>query len=158
MLTIPISVALSLVAPGALYAAAVIFCKDAMSPKAANSIDAYVAARLRTFRKQLGLSQADTAKQIGVTFQQIQKYEAGLNRIGAGRLYQLATLYGITIQDLFPKTVCTADGARSSQQQDEITAFSLTPEGWSLCEGFLRIKNQHQRRLVVNLIHEMGDK
>jgi transcriptional regulator with XRE-family HTH domain len=129
-----------------------------MSPKAANSIDAYVAARLRTFRKQLGLSQTDTAKRLGVTFQQIQKYEAGLNRICAGRLFQFASLYGITIQDLFPKTVCTTDGSQSGRRQDEITAFSLTPEGWSLCEGFLRIKNPHQRRLVVNLIQEMGEK
>ncbi len=69
-----------------------------MTPKAANSIDAYVAARLRNCRKQLGASQADIAKQLGVTFQQIQKYEAGLNRIGAGRLFQLASLYDLPVQ------------------------------------------------------------
>jgi transcriptional regulator with XRE-family HTH domain len=129
-----------------------------MSPKAANSIDAYVAARLRTSRKQLGLSQADIAKQLGVTFQQIQKYEAGLNRIGAGRLFQLASLYGVAVQDLFPTTVSTANGSNSSQKQDEITAFSLTPEGWNLCEGFLRIKSPQQRRIVVSLIQEMAEK
>ncbi|GAA0579636.1 helix-turn-helix domain-containing protein [Rhizomicrobium electricum] len=128
-----------------------------MSPKAANSIDAYVAARLRTCRKQLGLSQAEIAKQLGVTFQQIQKYEAGLNRIGAGRLFQFASLYGVAIQDLFPKTVGTADGSEQCKKQDKITAFSLTPEGWSLCEGFQRIKSAQQRRIVVNLIQQMGE-
>jgi transcriptional regulator with XRE-family HTH domain len=131
---------------------------DAMSSKAANPIDAYVAARLRTCRKQLGLSQAEIAKQLGVTFQQIQKYEAGLNRIGAGRLFQFASLYGVAIQDLFPKCVGTADGSRHSQKQDEITAFSLSPEGWNLCEGFRRIKNAQQRRVVIGLIQEMGGK
>jgi transcriptional regulator with XRE-family HTH domain len=130
----------------------------AMSPRAANPIDAYVAARLRACRKQLGLSQAEIAKKLGVTFQQIQKYEAGLNRIGAGRLFQFASLYGVAIQDLFPKTVGTADGSRRSQKQDEITAFSLSQDGWSLCEGFLRIKNAQQRRVVIGLIQEMGKK
>jgi transcriptional regulator with XRE-family HTH domain len=129
-----------------------------MSPKAANSIDAYVAARLRTCRKQLGLSQAEIAKQLGVTFQQIQKYEAGLNRIGAGRLFEFASLYGVAIQDLFPKIVGTTDSSEHCEKQDKITAFSLTPEGWSLCEGFLRIKSTQQRRIVVNLIQQMGEK
>ena len=128
-----------------------------MSPKAANSIDAFVAGRLRMYRKQLGLSQADVAKQLGVTFQQIQKYEAGLNRIGAGRLFQLASLYGVAIQDLFPKNAGTADGAKRGEKLDEVAGFAVTPEGWKLCEAFLRIKDTRQRRIIVSLVQEMAN-
>lgn len=127
-----------------------------MSPKAANSIDAYVAARLRTCRKQLGLSQAEIAKELGVTFQQVQKYEAGLNRIGAGRLFQFASLYGIGIQDLFPKGAETPDGSKRSEKQDEIASFALSNEGWKLCDGFLRIHDPDQRRSLVALVQEIG--
>jgi transcriptional regulator with XRE-family HTH domain len=127
-----------------------------MSPKAANSIDAYVAARLRTCRKQLGLSQAEVAKQLGVTFQQIQKYEAGLNRVGAGRLYQIAALYGIAIQDLFPRGTGAVDASHRGEKLDEITGFALSPEGAKLCEGFLRIKDPRQRRIIVGLVQEMA--
>ena len=128
-----------------------------MSPKTANSIDTYVAGRLRTFRKQVGLSQAEVAKQLGVTFQQIQKYEAGLNRIGAGRLFQLATLYGIPIQYVFPKNASTAEGAKRAEKLDEIAGFAVSVEGWKLCDAFLRIKNVHQRRIIVSLVQEMAE-
>ena len=128
-----------------------------MSPKATNSIDAYVAGKLRNYRKQLGLSQADIAKQLGVTFQQIQKYEAGLNRIGAGRLFQFASIYGIPMQELFPRNAGTADGIKRAEKMDEIARFALSPEGWKLCEAFLRIKDPRQRRIVVSLIQEMAE-
>ena len=128
-----------------------------MSPKAANSIDAYVAGRLRTCRKQLGLSQAEIARQLGVTFQQVQKYEAGLNRIGAGRLYQLAQIYGIPMQDLFPKNAGTSDGAKRVEKLDEVTSFALSTEGWKLCEGFLHIKDPRQRKIIVSLVQEMAE-
>jgi transcriptional regulator with XRE-family HTH domain len=128
-----------------------------MSPKAANSIDAYVAGRLRSYRKQQGLSQADVAKEIGVTFQQIQKYEAGLNRIGAGRLFQLASLYGIPIQDLFPRVAGTSEGAKRTAKLCEIDTFIASPDGWKLCEAFLRIKDIKQRKIVVSLVQEMAE-
>jgi transcriptional regulator with XRE-family HTH domain len=127
-----------------------------MSPKAANSIDTYVAARLRSCRKQLGISQADIAKQLGVTFQQIQKYEAGLNRIGAGRLFQFATFYGVSVQDLFPRDAGTPDGAKRAEKQDEIAGFALSSDGWKLCDGFLRIKDNRQRRSLLALVEEMA--
>jgi transcriptional regulator with XRE-family HTH domain len=127
-----------------------------MSPKAANSIDVYVAGRLRSCRKQLGLSQGEIAKQIGVTFQQIQKYEAGLNRIGAGRLFELAQLYGIPMQDLFPKSAGTSDGVKRAEKLDEVSSFAASTEGWKLCEGFLRIKDPLQRRTIVSLVQEMA--
>ena len=127
-----------------------------MSPKATTSIDAYVAGKLRNYRKQLGLSQATIAKQLGVTFQQIQKYEAGLNRIGAGRLFQFASIFGIPMQELFPRNVGTADGLKRAEKMDEIARFALSAEGWKLCEAFLRIRDSHQRRIIVSLVQQMA--
>jgi transcriptional regulator with XRE-family HTH domain len=128
-----------------------------MSPKTANSIDAYVAGRLRNYRKQMGLSQADIAKHLGVTFQQVQKYEAGLNRIGAGRLFQLATIYGIPMQELFPRNAGTADGVKRAEKMDEVAGFALGAEGWKLCEAFLRIKDARQRRIIISLVQQMAE-
>jgi transcriptional regulator with XRE-family HTH domain len=128
-----------------------------MSPKAANSIDAHVAGRLRTYRRQLGLSQADVAKQLGVTFQQIQKYEAGINRVGAGRLFQLALLYGMPIGDFFPNSPVSADGARCTAKTEEIAAFATSPDGFRLCEAFIKITNNKQRRMVISLIEDMAE-
>ena len=128
-----------------------------MSPKATNSIDTYVAGKLRNHRKQLGLSQADIAKQLGVTFQQIQKYEAGLNRIGAGRLFQFASIFGIPMQELFPRNAGTADGIKRAEKMDEVARFALSAEGWQLCEAFLRIQDSHQRRKIVSLVQQMAE-
>jgi transcriptional regulator with XRE-family HTH domain len=128
-----------------------------MSPKAANSIDAHVAGRLRSYRKQLGISQAEIAKELGVTFQQVQKYEAGINRIGAGRLFQLASLFGVSVQELFPKTVSTAEGQKKTEKLDEITDFATSADGWKLCEAFVRIKDPRQRKIIISLIQEMAE-
>jgi transcriptional regulator with XRE-family HTH domain len=127
-----------------------------MSPKAATSIDAHVAGRLRTYRRQLGLSQADVATQLGVTFQQIQKYEAGINRVGAGRLFQMAVLYRMPVEEFFPRGPNAADAAKRTAQTDEIAAFAASAEGVRLCESFNKIKNIKQRRVVLSLIEDMS--
>lgn len=126
-----------------------------MSPKAATSIDAHVAGRLRTHRRQLGISQADVAKKLGVTFQQIQKYEAGINRVGAGRLFQFASLYGIPVQEFFPRGTVSVDAAARTARTDEVALFAASADGFRLCEAFLRIKDAKQRRVILSLIEEM---
>ncbi|GAA0535576.1 transcriptional regulator with XRE-family HTH domain [Rhizomicrobium palustre] len=126
-----------------------------MSPKTANAIDTYVAGRLRSYRRQLGLSQADVAKKIGITFQQIQKYEAGINRVGAGRLFQIASLYAIPVQDFFPNGPVADDAAKRSAQTNEVAAFASSIDGLRLCEAFLGIKEAKQRRVILSLIEEI---
>lgn len=126
-----------------------------MSPKATNAIDTFVAGKLRTHRRQIGLSQADVAKKLGVTFQQIQKYEAGINRVGAGRLFQFASLYGIPVQDFFPRGPVAADAAKRTAKNEEIASFASTADGFRLCEAFIRIKDGKQRRILLSLIEEM---
>ena len=67
----------------------------------ANPIDAHVGARLRFLRKERGLSQTALAARIGVTFQQLQKYESGKNRLSASRLYRLASVLGVDVAAFF---------------------------------------------------------
>jgi len=88
-----------------------------MSPKATNSIDAHGRRKASHLSTPIGLSQADVAKSLGVTFQQIQKYEAGINRVGAGRLFQLAVLYGMPIENFFPQGRVAADAGGSLCQE-----------------------------------------
>lgn len=127
-----------------------------MSPKATNAIDAHVAGRLRTYRRQSGLSQADVAKKLGVTFQQIQKYEAGINRVGAGRLFQIALLYGMPVEDFFPRGQFSADAAGRTAKTDEILSFAATADGLRLCEAFTKISTSKRRRAVLLLVEDMA--
>lgn len=129
-----------------------------MSPKATNSIDAHVAGRLRTYRHQLGLSQADVAKSLGVTFQQIQKYEAGINRVGAGRLFQLAVLYGMPVENFFPQGRIAADAAGRTAKTEEVASFAASAEGLRLCEAFTKIKSSKLRRVVLLLLDDMAQR
>ena len=71
------------------------------STKRANSTDHHIAARLRTKRNELGLSQTEVAKALGLTFQQVQKYENAKNRISAGRLWHLAKFFKVPIEFFF---------------------------------------------------------
>jgi transcriptional regulator with XRE-family HTH domain len=72
------------------------------SKRAVSKIDAHISARLRVARMESGVTQQCSAEALGITFQQIQKYESGKNRISAGRLFELAKLYRKPIDWFFP--------------------------------------------------------
>jgi len=72
-----------------------------MLARTPDPLDVMVGARIRIFRTHRGMSQSDLAGQIGVAFQQVQKYEKGINRVGASRLSRIAAVLGISISELF---------------------------------------------------------
>src|SRR4051794_16027379 len=72
-----------------------------MSTKRPDPLDVMVGAKIRIFRIHRRISQTDLAEQIGITFQQVQKYETGMNRVGAGRLSRIAAVLGVSIGELF---------------------------------------------------------
>ncbi|WP_282611160.1 helix-turn-helix domain-containing protein [Pelagibius sp. Alg239-R121] len=72
-----------------------------MSSEIQTSINAHVAARIRILRKEVGLTQQEVARQLGISFHQLQKYEHGKNRVSAGRLYQLAAVLETNIEAFF---------------------------------------------------------
>jgi transcriptional regulator with XRE-family HTH domain len=90
-----------------------------MTPKRTDSVDVKVGQRIRIQRLQSGLSQTTLAAQLGVTFQQVQKYEKGVNRVGAGRLIKIANVLGIPVSTLFG-----AHDANTIARSDRGTASS----------------------------------
>lgn len=113
---------------------------------------------------QLGMSQDDLAQLLGVTFQQVQKYEKGLNRIGASRLFHLGEALGVPIQFFFDDL---SEGARKSAPGAEAAPMSITDtamieflysrEGIELSRAFLSITDPHVRRTLLCHIQALAD-
>jgi Predicted transcriptional regulators len=128
-----------------------------MSSKRVGANDLAVAERIRTHRKALGLSQTELAEKLGLTFQQIQKYEHGTNRIGAGRLYELAGIFNVPVQSLYPAS--TRDGEPVREQNidlQKVSAMVASTDGWRLCMAFLKIKDSKVRKSLIGLAEELA--
>jgi transcriptional regulator with XRE-family HTH domain len=120
-----------------------------------NVIDAYVGARLRMRRVMLGMSQSTLGRHLGVTFQQIQKYEKGANRISASRLQQTARVLEVSPSYFFegaPAQQPNAGGLAGDTQQSFVVDFLATAEGVHLNRAFLRIPDPKVRRRIVDLV------
>jgi transcriptional regulator with XRE-family HTH domain len=116
-------------------------------------IDVLVGQNIRICRLQKGISQGELGRRIGVTFQQVQKYEKGANRVGASRLTQIADVLGVPIPTLF-------DGAPSSTQPmaspDQSPRFLLAkPHSLRLLQGFDKIDNDATRLAVLHLVESL---
>jgi transcriptional regulator with XRE-family HTH domain len=129
-----------------------------MSTKQASDIDGQVAERIRVQRMLQGLTQLQLGNKIGVTFQQIQKYEKGINRIGAGRLFEVARVFNIPIQALFPEPGEPADWQLHHKiEPKEVADLSLSADTLRLCRAFLQIKDADQRVKIIALVEEMKE-
>lgn len=116
----------------------------------ANDIDKHVGSRMRARREALGISQGRLGRQLGLTFSQIQKYEKGANRIGAGRLYQIAGILGVTPSYLYEGLGDDAPVAAEAQR-------GARPEELrSLTEAFLSIPDRETRASVVALVRSLS--
>jgi transcriptional regulator with XRE-family HTH domain len=119
-------------------------------PKEAQLIDVEVGARIRQRRKLLGLSQTGLAEKIGVTFQQVQKYEKGSNRVGSSRLHQIAGVLGIEPAALFGQIV---EGFESSTKEVVVLEQMMgSPEGLALNRAFVKISNAATRKSIIALV------
>jgi transcriptional regulator with XRE-family HTH domain len=106
-----------------------------MSIKAPNPVDKYVGSRVRMRRIMLGMSQEKLGEALGLTFQQIQKYEKGTNRVGASRLQQISEVLQVPVSFLFdggPSGVVLSDGSAESASPAYIADFLATSEGLAL--------------------------
>jgi transcriptional regulator with XRE-family HTH domain len=124
--------------------------------KRPNPIDIYVGGRVRMRRKILGLSQERLGSKLGITFQQIQKYEKGTNRIGASRMHAMADALEVPVAYFFPDKSASEGGL-----QEEGAAFMMefmsSGEGLELSRAFARIRNTKIRRKVVELVRALAD-
>lgn len=124
--------------------------------KIAKPIDAQVGARVRMHRRMKGLTQEDLGIALGVTFQQIQKYEKGKNRIGAGRLQDIANILRVPVGSFFEDV--TADETRCAEFSDiDFANFIGSGEGLALARSFVRINDSGLRRRVVKLVEEISN-
>lgn len=129
-----------------------------MGNKKPESLDKQIAMRIRALRKEHNLSQTELAKALGVSFQQVQKYELGLNRISAARLYQLAKIFDLSVQALFPdEDKPVPRGEKVPKEALEVSTFALSADGWRLCKAFLKIKSTQKRKAVIDLVREMSE-
>ena len=122
--------------------------------KSANVIDRHVGGRVRMRRLMLGWTQERLADALGISFQQVQKYERGTNRIGASRLQLIAQSLNVTPSFFFEGS---ADEARQAQpgfaeESDDVIDFMSTVEGLQLNRAFASIKDPKVRKRIVDLV------
>src|SRR6201999_1860082 len=131
-----------------------------IAKKAPNPIDKHVGSRVRMRRMMLGMSQEKLGNNLGLTFQQVQKYEKGANRIGASRLQQISQILQVPVSFFF-------EGAPNSpgQQQDGmaeapsptyVSDFLATSDGLALTKAFMNIKDSKLRRRIVDLVEQIA--
>lgn len=126
-----------------------------MAKKSPNSVDRHVGARIRMRRLMLHMSQTALGDALGVTFQQVQKYELGTNRVGASRLQQVATALQVPISFFFDGAPGVSSGAAKGPSPDFAVQFLATTEGVALVRAFSRVKDRKLRRKIVKLIEQM---
>jgi transcriptional regulator with XRE-family HTH domain len=129
-----------------------------MIKKLPNPIDRHVGNRVRAQRILAGVSQVSLGEALGVTFQQIQKYENGTNRISASRLQQIAQNLQVTVSHFFegaPSSATTLAGV-SHSNGSEVFDFLLTTDGVQLNRAFIRIKSAQVRRKLVDLAEALA--
>lgn len=130
-----------------------------MNVKAPNAIDTYVGMRMRRRRQLLGMSQERLAEQIGVTFQQVQKYEKGINRIGASRLQKIAEVLRTSPAFFFEQDDLEAPslaGLELSAPADPVTEFLRSKEGLVLNRAFVKIEDRRIRETIISLVKAMA--
>jgi transcriptional regulator with XRE-family HTH domain len=127
--------------------------------KKSNPIDQHVGKRVRMRRKMLGMSQGKLGDALGLTFQQVQKYEKGTNRIGAGRLQHLASILEVPIPFFFegaPTLPGQVDGLDEAPSPAYVSDFLATSDGLALTKAFMCIQNAKLRRCIVDLVEEIA--
>ena len=126
--------------------------------KPPNPIDKHVGNRLRMRRMMLGMSQGKVADALGLTFQQVQKYERAANRISASRLQHLAHILHVPAEFFFVDTPGQPKMGDKALFPAYVSDFIASPDGVALIKAFMRLKDAKLRRHIVNLVKEIADR
>ncbi|HEY4774044.1 MAG TPA: helix-turn-helix domain-containing protein [Xanthobacteraceae bacterium] len=131
-----------------------------MAKKVPNPIDRHVGSRVRMRRMMLGMSQEKLGDALGLTFQQVQKYEKGANRIGASRLQQISLILQVPVSFFFDGAP-SPEGSRSGDLSEApspsyVSDFLATSDGLALTKAFVKIKKAKLRRRIVELVEEIA--
>ena len=121
-----------------------------------NPIDAHVGSRVRMRRLMLKMSQADLADALGLTFQQVQKYEKGANRIGASRLQHISQILQVPVPFFFDRAPGQTGVVVEIADSDlYVNDFLATSDGLALVKAFMRIRDPKLRRAIVVLVQQI---
>jgi transcriptional regulator with XRE-family HTH domain len=123
--------------------------------KKANPIDGQVGNRVRIRRMLLGMSQEKLGDLLGLTFQQVQKYEKGINRIGAGRLFEIARILDVPIDFFYDGVGTTSDGV--GEARAPVMEFISSTEGLRLSLAFMKIRDPKVRKRVLDLVKSLAE-
>jgi len=124
--------------------------------KQANPIDVQVGNRVRIRRMLIGMSQERLGDLLGLTFQQVQKYEKGVNRIGAGRLFEMSRILNVPV-DFFYEGVNAATPGSSEGEGAPVMEFVSSGEGLQLSLAFMKIKDAKVRKRVLDLVKSLAE-
>jgi transcriptional regulator with XRE-family HTH domain len=130
-----------------------------MAKKAPNPIDRHVGSRVRMRRMMLSMSQEKLGDALGLTFQQVQKYEKGTNRIGASRLQQISNILHVPVAFLFdgaPDTPGSTRSAKDTPSPAYVADFLATSDGLALTKAFMQIEDPKLRRRIVDLVQQIA--
>jgi len=133
-----------------------------MVKKAPNPIDKHVGSRVRMRRMMLTMSQEKLGDALGLTFQQVQKYEKGTNRIGASRLQQIAHILQVPVAFFFegaptlPGDSDSAEALNGAPSPSYVSDFLASTDGLALTKSFTRIKDPKLRRRIVELVEQIA--
>jgi transcriptional regulator with XRE-family HTH domain len=128
--------------------------------KKPNPIDIHVGSRVRLRRNMLGMSQEKLGESLGITFQQIQKYEKGTNRVGASRLQAISTILSVPVSFFFEDAPGHETGGNRGLAEDSSTTYVVdflnSAEGLQLNRAFVKIADARVRRKVVDLVKALA--
>jgi transcriptional regulator with XRE-family HTH domain len=131
-----------------------------MTKKTPNPTDKHVGSRVRMRRMMLGMSQEKLGDALSLTFQQVQKYEKGTNRIGASRLQQIAHFLQVPVSFFFEGAPELANGSPEGMNDAPSAAylseFLATSDGLALTKAFTRIQDPKLRRRIVDLVSQIA--
>ena len=136
---------------------------DEKGSRRPNPIDIHVGSRVRFRRMLLGMSQEKLGEKLGLTFQQVQKYEKGINRIGASRLFDLAQVLGVSVQFFYEEAPTqeghqlVPEGFAEKADEHSIVEFLRSRDGLELNKAFVRISDVKARRAIVDLVRSLAD-
>ncbi len=127
-----------------------------MPKKQANPIDIQVGNRVRIRRMLIGMSQERLGDLLGLTFQQVQKYEKGVNRIGAGRLFEVSRILNVPV-DFFYEGVAAGLPDGEAETTPPVMEFVSSGEGLQLSLAFMKIKDAKVRKRVLDLVKSLAE-
>jgi transcriptional regulator with XRE-family HTH domain len=130
-----------------------------MSSKSPDPSDTHVGSRVRMRRRLLEMSQAALAAALGITFQQVQKYENGTNRVSASRLQQISSFLQVPISFFFdglPEPPNKSAKNASAPPPSDVFQFLATTDGLALCKAFMQIKSRSLRSAIVHIVEDLA--